>query len=193
MSKTGEATAPAETIEVQNVVGSGDLGRELDLAAVAMDLSEAEYDPEKMPSLLYRPPAAEATVMLFESGKVIVMGAASSEETRSAFSECAADLRSLGIPLPDLSEIDIQNIVARADFGEELHLSAVAVGLGLERVEYEPEQFPGLVYRLGTPEAVVLLFGSGKAVIAGATDCTSIETAVERVATRLADLGLLDG
>jgi transcription initiation factor TFIID TATA-box-binding protein len=192
MSKTGEAIAPAETIEVQNVVGSGDLGRELDLTAVAMDLSEAEYDPEKMPGLLYRPPAAEATVMLFESGKVIVMGSASSDGIRRTFRECVADLRDLGIPLTDLTEIEIQNIVARADFGAQFHLSAVAVGLGLEQVEYEPEQFPGLVYRLGTPEAVVLLFGSGKAVIVGVTERTTIEAAVERVATRLTDLGLLD-
>jgi transcription initiation factor TFIID TATA-box-binding protein len=193
MSEGMEATALSETIEVQNVVGSGDLGRELDLAAVATDLPETEYDPEKMPGLLYRSPAAEATVMVFESGKVMVMGSASNDGTRRAFNECVADLRSLGIPLNDLSEIDIQNIVARADLGEELHLSAVAVGLGLEQVEYEPEQFPGLVYRLGTPEAVVLLFGSGKAVIAGATERTNIEAAVERVATRLTDLGLLDG
>ena len=192
MSEGMETTALTESIEVQNVVGSADLGRELDLAAVAMDLSETKYDPEKMPGLVYRPPAAEATVMVFESGKAMVMGAASGDDARKAFGECVADLRSLGISLADLSEIDIENIVARADFGEEFHLSAVAVGLGLEQVEYEPEQFPGLVYRLDTPEAVVLLFGSGKAVIVGATKRVGIETAVERVATRLADLGLLE-
>jgi transcription initiation factor TFIID TATA-box-binding protein len=193
MTEAVETPVPVETIEVQNVVGSGDLGRELDLAAVARDLPETEYDPEKMPGLLYRPSAAEATVMVFESGNVIVMGSTTSDGTQSAFRECVADLRDLGISLTDLSEIDIQNIVARADFGVEFHLSAVAVGLGLEQVEYEPEQFPGLVYRLGTPEAVVLLFGSGKAVIVGVTERGSIEAAVERVTARLADLGLLDG
>jgi transcription initiation factor TFIID TATA-box-binding protein len=193
MNEPVETPVPVETIEVQNVVGSGDFGRELDLAAVARDLSETEYDPEKMPGLLYRSPAIEATVMVFESGKAIVMGSTSGDGTRKAFRECVADLRSLGISLTDLSAIEIQNIVARADFGAQFHLSAVAVGLGLEQVEYEPEQFPGLVYRLGTPEAVVLLFGSGKAVIVGVTERTSIETAVERFATRLADLGLLDG
>jgi transcription initiation factor TFIID TATA-box-binding protein len=193
MNEAVETPVPMETIEVQNVVGSGDLGRELDLAAVASDLSETEYDPEKMPGLLYRSPAVEATVMVFESGKVIVMGSTTSDGTQSAFRECVADLRSLGLSLTDLSAIEIQNIVARADFGAQFHLSAVAVGLGLEQVEYEPEQFPGLVYRLGASEAVVLLFGSGKAVIVGVTDPARIETAVESVATQLSDLGLLDG
>lgn len=192
MSEAVEVTSPADTIEVQNMVGSGDLWRELDLAAVAMDLPEAEYDPERMPGMLYRPSAAEATVMMFESGKVIVMGATNRDGTRKSFREYVTALCSLGIPLTDVSEIEIQNIVASADFGEQFHLSAVAVGLGLEQVEYEPEQFPGLVYRLAAPEVVVLLFGSGKAVIVGATELGHIESAVEKVTAQLTDLGLLD-
>lgn len=193
MNEMDEATASVETIEVQNVVGSGDLGRELDLATVAMDLSGAEYDPEKMPGLLYRPPAAEASVLIFESGKLMVMGAASRDGTRRAFKECVAALRDLGVSVPDPADIDIENIVAAADFGDRLSLNAVAVGLGLEHVEYEPEQFPGLVYRLETVDAVVLLFGSGKAVITGTTERATIETVVKTVVTRLTDLSLLDG
>lgn len=184
--------APTETIEMQNVVGAGDLGRELDLMAVSTDLSRTEYDPEKMPGLLYHSAATEATVMVFESGKVIVMGAASSEGTRRAYSEWVDDLRSLGLSLSDRSEIDIQNIVASADFGEQFHLSAVAVGLGLEQVEYEPEQFPGLVYRLDNSNVVVLLFGTGKSVVVGAINQAGIETAVERIASQLAAIGMLE-
>lgn len=192
MSKMAEEeTVPAETIEVQNVVGSGDLGRELDLTAVAMDLSGAEYNPEKMPGLLYRPPHAEASVLLFESGKLMVMGATSSDGTRKTFRGCVGALRDLGVSVTDPSEIVIENIVARANFGDRLNLNAVALGFGLEWVEYEPEQFPGLVYRLDAVDAVVLLFGSGKAVVTGATDRTIIETTVETVATRLADYGLV--
>ena len=192
MSKTPETPVPAETIEVQNVVGSGDLGRELDLAAVAMDLDGAEYNPKKMPGLLYRPPRAEASVLLFESGKLIVMGATTSDGTRRTFRGCVGALRDLGVSVADPTEIAIENIVARVDFGDRLNLNAVAIGLGLEWVEYEPEQFPGLVYRLDAPEAVVLLFTSGKAVVTGTIDRATIETVVETVATRLTGLGLLD-
>jgi transcription initiation factor TFIID TATA-box-binding protein len=193
MSEMAETAVPTETIEVQNVVGSGDLGRELDLAAVAMDLPETEYNPEKMPGLLYRTSAPEATVMLFASGKVVVMGTTTDEGMRRAFKKCVTTFRNLGMSLDDVSELEMQNIVASAEFGERVNLTAAAVGLGLEQVEYEPEQFPGLMYHLAAPEVVVLLFGSGKAVVVGATECESIETAVETVATRLTDLGLLDG
>lgn len=184
---------PTDTIEVQNVVGVADLGLELDLRTLAIDLENTEYDPERFPGLLYRTQDPTATVMTFTSGAVTVTGAASAADMRAAFTEYVAVLRDLGIPVGDTPTVEVTNMVADADLGERLNLSAVAVGLGLEQTEYEPEQFPGLVYRLDTPAVVILLFNSGKLIVAGATDRESIETAVETVTTRLTDLNLLDG
>lgn len=191
MSEIEKATSPTDTIEVQNVVGAGDLGRELDLMAVALDLNGADYDPESFPGIIYRMQDPKATVVLFESGKATVTGATSIATMQSAFETCVTALRDLGVAMDDVPTIEVTNIVTRADLGERLNLNAVALGLGLERVEYEPEQFPGLVYRLDSPKVVALLFGSGKMVVTGATERESIETAVETVATRLTDLGLL--
>jgi transcription initiation factor TFIID TATA-box-binding protein len=184
---------PTDTIEIQNVVGVADLDHELDLPTVAMDLENADYDREAFSGLLYRPHDSKATVMSFRSGAVTITGATSTGDMRAAFNEYAAALRDLGIPVGDVPTPEVTNIVADADLGVRLNLSAVAVGLGLERTEYEPEQFPGLVYRLDTPAVAILLFGSGKFVVTGATDRESIETAVETVAAQLADLNLLDG
>ena len=77
--------------------------------------------------------------------------------------------------------IKVQNIVAVFDLERELNLNSVAVAFGLERVEYEPEQFPGLVYRLEDPEVVLLVFSSGKVVCTGATNNEDIARAVERL------------
>ena len=85
----------------------------------------------------------------------------------------------------------VQNIVSSADLRERLNLNAIAIGLGLESVEYEPEQFPGLVYRLNDPDVVALLFGSGKMVITGAKSHDEAETALEEIIRRLNELGLL--
>jgi transcription initiation factor TFIID TATA-box-binding protein len=190
---THESGDPTDTIEIQNVVGVADLERELDLPTVAMDLENADYEREQFAGLLYRPHDATATVMTFRSGTVTITGAASTDDMRAAFNEYVAALHDLGIPVGDTPTPEVTNIVATADLGERVNLNAVAVGLGLERTEYEPEQFPGLVYRLNTPAVVLLLFGSGKLVVTGATNRESIETAVETVATQLADLSLLDG
>jgi len=87
--------------------------------------------------------------------------------------------------------VTVQNIVSSADLGESLNLNAIAIGLGLETIEYEPEQFPGLVYRLAEPDVVILLFGSGKLVITGAKIHEEAEAALEEVIRRLNDLALL--
>lgn len=93
--------------------------------------------------------------------------------------------------MPEEPEIVVQNIVSTADLGYPLNLNAIAIGLGLENIEYEPEQFPGLIYRIDDPDVVVLLFGSGKLVITGGRTTDDAGDAVTTVRTRLEELGLL--
>ncbi len=99
--------------------------------------------------------------------------------------------KAMGIDIPKNPEITIQNIVASADLGTVLNLNAIAIGLGLENIEYEPEQFPGLVYRLSTPKVVMLLFGSGKLVVTGGKKPEDAEAAVEKIVEELDGLGLM--
>ncbi|MDI6902958.1 MAG: TATA-box-binding protein, partial [Methanocellales archaeon] len=71
------------------------------------------------------------------------------------------------------------------------NLNAIAIGLGLENIEYEPEQFPGLVYRIDEPNVVVLVFGSGKLVVTGGKTLYDCEKGVEVVRRQIESLGLL--
>ena len=87
-------------------------------------------------------------------------------------------------------KIVIVNIVATASLKGELNLSEVAVGLGLENVEYEPEQFPGLVYRMDEPRVVILIFSTGKIVCTGGKKVEDIPKAVEQLSERLILEGL---
>jgi transcription initiation factor TFIID TATA-box-binding protein len=88
-------------------------------------------------------------------------------------------------------EIKVQNIVASADIHSVLNLNAIASGLGLENIEYEPEQFPGLVYRLSDPKVVILLFGSGKLVVTGGKKPEDMVNAVDHIVKELGRLSLL--
>ena len=179
------------TLAVQNVVASTGIDQELALESVAMDLPESDYDPENFPEVIYRTTEPRTTALIFRSGKINVTGASSVEAVEDALSKVFSELRELGIEISNNPEITIQNIVASADLGQRLNLNAIAIGLGLENVEYEPEQFPGLVYRLDDPPVVVLLFGSGKAVITGGKTREMAEHAVEVVEDRLSELSLL--
>ncbi len=179
------------TYRIENVVASTSLGRELDLKAIALALGGSEYEPEQFPGLIYRIKEPKTAILLFRSGKVVCTGAKSPEAVRAAVEIVSKQIRAAGIPIPTNPEIEVQNIVATADLGAQIDLNTVAVTLGLAQVEYEPEQFPGLVCRLEDPKVVVLMFGSGKVVCTGARKPEDVEKAVKRITAELKANGLL--
>ena len=192
MGREETESHPKETLEIQNVVASTAIGQELNLSSVARDLEGADFDPEQFPGIVYRTQDPHAASLIFRSGKVVCTGANSVEKVYEALDSVFGTLRDLGMTVTENPIIEIQNIVTSGDFGQPLNLNAIAIGFGLENVEYEPEQFPGLIYRLDNPNAVVLLFGSGKTVITGGTDPEDAQTAVEVTIDRLNDLVLID-
>ena len=176
---------------IENVVASTSLGRELDLKAIALALGGSEYEPEQFPGLIYRIKEPKTAILLFRSGKVVCTGAKSLENVKTAIDLVAKQIEAAGIPIKKNPVIEVQNIVASSDLGTEINLNAIAISLGLEKVEYEPEQFPGLVYRIDVPKVVVLLFGSGKLVCTGARKPSDVEEAVEKITQELKAAGLL--
>jgi transcription initiation factor TFIID TATA-box-binding protein len=173
-------------IKIENVVASTSLGGELDLQAIALALDGAEYEPEQFPGLIYRLKEPKTATLLFRSGKVVCTGAKSLEQVKTAISKVAKQIEAAGIVIKGEP-----NIVASSDLGAKINLNAIAISLGLEKVEYEPEQFPGLVYRIDNPKVVVLLFGSGKLVCTGARKPEDVEAAVDKITEELKAAGLL--
>lgn len=178
-------------IKIENVVASTSLGEELDLQAIALALEGAEYEPEQFPGLIYRLKEPKTATLLFRSGKVVCTGAKSLENVKVAITKVAKQIEKAGIKVQIEPDVVVQNIVASSDLCQEINLNAIAIFLGLERVEYEPEQFPGLVYRLDEPKVVVLLFGSGKLVCTGARQPSDVEEAVCKITEELRSAGLL--
>jgi transcription initiation factor TFIID TATA-box-binding protein len=170
-------------------VASTSLGTELDLPALAISLEGADYDPEQFPGLIYRMKDPKAATLLFHSGKVVCTGAKSREQVKVAISKVIKQIEKAGIHIKDEPKIEVQNVVATFDLGQQVNLNAVAISLGLEKVEYEPEQFPGLVYRMTVPKVVLLLFGSGKVVCTGARTPQDVEEAVDKITIELRAAG----
>lgn len=178
-------------IKIENVVASTSLGGNLDLEALALALDGAEYKPRKFPGLIYRLKEPKTAVLLFTSGKVVCTGAKNLEQVKTTISKVVKQIEAAGIVIKVEPEIEVQNIVASGDLGAHINLNAIAISLGLDKIEYEPEQFPGLVYRLDVPKVVVLLFGSGKLVCTGAKKPEDAEAAVDKITEELKAAGLL--
>lgn len=182
---------PVETLTTENVVASTSIDQELHLEQLAADLDCGQYDPAHFPGLIYRLTDPRATILMFRTGKLVCTGATSELAATNALQVIGDELRTVGIAVPDDLESTIQNIVWTGNLEVSLNLNALAVGFGFEQTEYEPEQFPGLVYRLDDPAVVVLLFANGKLVITGGTRPADAERAIGRVHAEIEALGLL--
>ncbi|WP_263020623.1 TATA-box-binding protein [Natronobiforma cellulositropha] len=180
--------------EIVNVVASGSLDAEFDLERVAADIgSIAEYDPDKYPGMYLRFGEEAPLITLYRTGKFIVTGADSEEEAhaiRERFLKLLAENGMIANPVDEWFQI--QNLVCTAELGKSLNLSALAIGLGLENTEYEPEQFPGLIYRPSGVDSVVLLFATGRVVITGNPDLDTAEQTFATLRDEMTDLFAVD-
>ncbi len=179
------------SIRIENVVATTALNTDLELPSVAVMLENAEYEPEQFPGVVYRIRDPKTAVLLFRSGKMVCTGAKSVKQVHHAVEIVVKELTAAGVKVDPSPEVHVQNIVASSDLESDLNLNAIAISLGLDRIEYEPEQFPGLVYRLHDPAVVALLFGSGKIVCTGAKTVDDLCRAVQRLQEDLGNAGLL--
>lgn len=180
-------------MEVVNIVGSGSLNQELDLSQLANDLDStiAEYDPDKYPGIYLRFDEDAPLITIYRTGKFIVTGAKSEEEAYLYRDRFLEHLSEMGVDTdPGNTSFKIQNYVLVADLGQKQNLEALAIGLGLEQTEYEPEQFPGLVYRPTDYNCVLLIFSSGKTIIAGVTDKEEAKNVFSNLENQLDDYEL---
>lgn len=178
-------------IKIENIVASASFKKELNLSKIAASVEGAEYKPKHFPGLVYKLKEPKTAMLIFRSGKVVCTGAKSLKDVRSAIDVMIKNITKIGIRVAKKPKIEVQNIVASSNMNAELNLNNIALSLGLEKVEYEPEQFPGLVYRVKEPKVVVLLFGSGKLVCTGARKAKDVELAVDKIAEELKASGLL--
>lgn len=179
-------------ISIVNVVASASVGCELNLDDIAFELDGSEYDQQRFPGLIYKLKEPKTAVLLFRSGKMVCTGAQSIGDVHVAVNAVVDQLRQLGIPVAEDLNIVIQNIVSTTYLGSTLNLIQIAMSLGFENVEYEPEAFPGLVYRMDSPQVVLLLFGSGKMVCVGARQVSDIKAAIRNIMEELSTAGLLN-
>lgn len=177
------------TISIENVVASATLNQKVDLNAVVKGYPGVEYRPEQFPGLVFRLKRPKTATLIFNSGKMVCTGAKSEKESRRAVMKVVKELKKGGIIIISKPEMKIQNIVASASLGGMIDLEKAAYSL--ERTMYEPEQFPGLIYRMQEPKVVILLFASGKLVCTGAKKEGDVFEAVEKLHLLLEEKSLV--
>jgi transcription initiation factor TFIID TATA-box-binding protein len=174
-------------VRIENIVASGALKHRIDLNDVVTAFPEAEYRPEQFPGVIFRIKKPKTATLIFSSGKMVCTGARSELEAMRALRSVVRTLQRGGIVITGKPEIKVVNVVASASLGRRVDLVGfyeAERGMG-GKIIYEPEQFPGLIYRISEPKAVILLFTSGKLVCTGARKEEEVLLAIEKIHQRL--------
>lgn len=177
------------SISIENVVASATLSQPIDLASIMKVFKNVEYRPKQFPGLVFRLKRPKTATLIFASGKMVCTGAKSEKKARAAVKKVVRELRNSGVIILSKPKIVIQNIVASANLGGMIDLERAAYEM--ENVMYEPEQFPGLIYRMKEPKVVMLLFASGKLVCTGAKNEKMVKEAVTKLHNLLREKNLI--
>jgi len=153
-------------INIENVVATAAIKQQVDLGSVVKAFPEVQYRPEVFPGLVYRLKQPKTATLIFSSGKMVCTGAKSERQAKKTVMKVVENLKKNGIITVAKPDIQIQNIVASAGLDGTIDIEKATYSL--KRTMYEPEQFPGLIYRMEEPKVVILIFRSGKLVITGA-------------------------
>lgn len=178
-----ESKSDGREIHVVNIVVSASLGHDIPLEKMAATLPNTEYNPEQFPGLVIRIKEPKTSALIFSSGKIVCTGARTMANVHESIRKIIKSLEKINVKIKDFPEVNIQNIVAAGSVGMDLNLNVLA--MKLDNTEYEPEQFPGLVYKLPEQKATFLLFSNGKIVCTGTKSEDEVHAALDKLIQNL--------
>lgn len=161
-------------MEIVSTMGSGSLGREIDLNSFVAALNESLDSPEDanftssgMVTIRLKEDGPAYTV--FRTGSFQIRGSKNEQRLNEAESKFREALSNIDFEIYDY-EFDHVTSVFMFNLAQEVDLEVLTIALGMEETEYEPEQFSGLIYRPSELEVTLLVFSSGKVIIGGTPD-----------------------
>jgi transcription initiation factor TFIID TATA-box-binding protein len=174
-----------ESLKIENIVASGVIADSIDLEIISDKIKNCELNSKRFPGAVYRIEKPKIASLIFSSGKVVLTGIRRKEDLPVGLNIIMESLRDAGIETYDVPQVAVTNIVCSYDMGRYINLNKVVITLNLENIEYEPEQFPGLVYRIEDPKIVALLFSSGKIILTGGKNIEDIKKGLDFLEQRL--------
>jgi transcription initiation factor TFIID TATA-box-binding protein len=172
--------AKKSNLKVQNIVATTSLGKPVSLTKLARTQSNTTYNPEVFPGLILRIQKPKSAVLVFSSGKLVCTGTKSVSQVKEVINAVIKQqIARIGVRITEKPKIKVQNIVASGSINLTLNLNLLA--LQLENTVYEPEQFPGLIYKLEGSTATFLLFTNGKLVCTGTKNRQQLEESMRQL------------
>ncbi|MFA6362210.1 TATA-box-binding protein [Methanoregula sp.] len=174
-----------DSLKIENVVASGTIAESIDLNDVSSKIKGCDLNTKRFPGAVYRIENPKIASLIFSSGKIVLTGLRNNQALKEGLAIIIKNLKEAGVETLDVPRVEVTNIVCSYDIGKYINLNKVVVTLNLENIEYEPEQFPGLVYRVKDPKIVALLFSSGKIILTGGKTIEDIKRGLDFLEQKL--------
>jgi transcription initiation factor TFIID TATA-box-binding protein len=178
-------------IKIENIVARAHVTDGLDLKFLSDKIPDARYNPDEFNGLSLKYEDPKVAIIIMSSGKLFCTGAKNMDDVNSVLKKTVSKLKKIKISINKGYKIITENVVASTDFKQEMQLSTISRGLIMQHVEYEPEKFPGLIYKTDDSCEVLILFSSGKLVCTGAKSIDDVEKAINLMKEKLTSLGAL--
>lgn len=176
-------------IKIENIVAYAQISQGLDIEELVEKIPEFQYNPDDFLGVTFKLDEPKTAILLLPSGKAICTGAINMKEVETSINKVTEKLINAGINVNTRPRIETQNIVVSTDLNKDLNLSYISKSLMLKNVNYEPDQFPGLIYNMDDIGVLLLIFSSGKIVCTGAKSYEDASKAVEMMKEMLSSLG----
>jgi len=174
-----------ESLKIENIVASGAIAESIDLVALSANLKNCELNKKRFPGAVYHIENPKIASLIFSSGKIVLTGLRNEQALIDGLAAIIAAFNAAGFKTLKEPRVAITNMVCSCDLARYINLNKVVVTLNMENIEYEPEQFPGLVYRIKDPRIVVLIFSSGKLILTGGKNLDDIKKGLVVLAHKL--------
>jgi len=177
------------TYKIENVVGTvvSDIIEPVDLNLIARHDENVQYNPERFPGLVMRIEKPRGTALIFSTGKMVITGLRAASEADKVVQKIIKNIKKVGIEIKN-PVITVQNIVASGDLHTNIDLNMATVVM--DDAMYEPEVFPGLIYRMKDPKTVFLVFSTGRIVCTGAKTKSAVREAVLKLNKYVREIGI---
>ena len=176
------------SLKIENIVASGVIADEINLAEISSKIEGCELNTKRFPGAVFRMEKPRMASLIFSSGKVVLTGIRNEKSLDEGLEKVLAELRKAGVKILKVPKVAVTNIVCSYDVGHFINLNRVVTKLSLEAIEYEPEQFPGLVYRINDPKIVALLFSSGKIILTGGKNLDNVKKGLDVLEANIKDV-----
>lgn len=167
-----------KSLVIENIVASGSIAQSIDLNIISTKIENCDLNVKRFPGAVYRLKDPKMAFLIFASGKIVITGVKNLEDLNKGLGILIEIMKGAGVDCLESPTVAVTNMVCSYDLGIHINLNKIVMTLNLEHIEYEPEQFPGLVFRISDPKIVALIFSSGKIILTGGKTITDAQNGV---------------